>query len=244
MLTIDWQKGIMDRAYGIQDALARDPILSCYVDAELHIPQPYVGSKEIKLVIIGQDPTVQNPERRKEIGVALGLDSSKPLRRFLSVLCTGLGCTLDNVYATNAAKCFFRDPPTTVFKRDEVDVLERSADWWLPLLREELAQFPMATVVSLGQPVLSMLVKRDYPRILRHYWGYKQGWKSKAEKGWSPTFRAIESSASTVDRHIWPYIHLTSTRGRGAAFYNCYRDKYLMHIHRARQARGDSACKP
>ena len=35
--------------------------IGAYVDASLDPPQPFRGSGEIRLIVVGQDPTVQDP---------------------------------------------------------------------------------------------------------------------------------------------------------------------------------------
>lgn len=219
---------VVARAENVRHQLLHDQRCARYIDPLVtHIPRPYLGGENIRVVIIGQDPTVKNVARRQRINTVLTLDEPKSaLYRYVRDLCDGLGVGMDQVYATNACKCFFTDPPTTIKQRDQVDALALTAEAWLPVLRAELAAFPDAVVISLGEPVLSMLVKPGASRLMRDYWGYLRGWQ---QRGFLP-FRTITPDISTVDRLIYPYIHQPSLRGRGKAFYNARLLDYLTTI--------------
>lgn len=207
--------------------LAADTTVGMFVDTLLPVPKPFMGSGDIRLVIIGQDPTVQRAESRKTITTVLNLNKAGSLRRYLDRLCTDLGLDLDeHVYASNAAKGFFTQPPTSI---DTCDVLPGSAPVWLPLLREELDHFPDALVLSLGQPVIKMLVQPGQPTEMKHYWGYHSDWK---RKGTFQEMRPIQAEDSTVGRTIFPFVHEPTMRGARAAFYRQRRDEYIQFIRR------------
>src|SRR5205085_1285588 len=107
----------------------------------------------------------------------LNLNRGGSLRTYMVNLCHDLHIDLDqHVYATNACKCFFTEKPTTIRNRDGVDVLAETAHFWLPLLADELAHFPNAFIISLGQPVLEMLIQPEYLRPMGTYWGYDPRW--------------------------------------------------------------------
>lgn len=220
---------IMAQSNAVRSRLAQDATIGQWVDMSLQIPQPFHGTGDIRLFIIGQDPTVDDPMRRKTITTVLTLNEpGSRLRRFITTICDTLGIVLDeNVYATNAAKNFFKDKPSTLLTEDQVDVLEGSKDYWLPILRTELAAFPSAVVISLGEPVLSMLVKLRSRRFVKDYWGHSPHWRQGERK----PLGAIESDASTVDREIFPVVHLpTLTRGRAKPFYTSRWGEYLAFI--------------
>jgi len=220
---------VVQRAYVARAALAADPRVAPFVDLGLDIPKPYLGSGEIRLVIIGQDPTVQNPRTRAHIKMVLTLDRNGHLRRYLSCLCADLGLSLaENVYATNACKCFFTDPPTTLMKERQVDVLQAGAEAWLPLLRWELEAFPAAAVISLGEPVLGMLVWPGASRSMRDYWGYHVRWR----EGQSTPMHAIEARESAVGRAIYPFAHQPTLHAQRAAFYRQRWAEYTAWIRR------------
>lgn len=220
----DW---VVQEATSARDALRVDPVMGQCVDPTLPIPRPFVGSGEIRLVIIGQDPTVQNPRTRAAIRMVLTLDRSGHLRRYLEGLCADLGLSLDeHVYATNACKCFFTSPPTTILREHGIDVLEAGASRWLPILRRELSAYPGATVISLGQPVLSVLVRPECCRNMRDYWGYAPGWKG----GRRIPMRAVDPDESTIGRRIHPFVHQPTQRGARTAFYRERRAEYVAFI--------------
>jgi uracil-DNA glycosylase len=158
-----------------RNRLAQDSVLNKYIDWDLPCPRPFLGPGyrgKIKLVIIGQDPTVQNTKSRAQISTVLNLNKDGSLRRYLSGICSDLGLELDaDVYATNLCKCFFKSPPTTIEKQENINVLTRSISEWLPILEQELAKFPDALVISLGEPLLSTLVRTGYPQQVGYYWG-------------------------------------------------------------------------
>lgn len=230
---------VVARAENVRHQLLHDERCARYIDPLVtHLPRPYLGGENIRVVIIGQDPTVQNIARRQQISTVLTLNEPKSaLYRYVRDLSDRLSVGMDQVYATNACKCFFTDPPTTIKNRDKVDVLALTAEAWLPVLRAELAAFPDAVVISLGEPVLSMLVKPGASRLMRDYWGYQQGWQ---QRGFLP-FCAITPEISAVDRLIYPYIHQPSLRGRGKAFYSARTVDYLTTI---RAHGGASSAEP
>lgn len=220
---------IVARSQAARDQLLQDSVVGQYIDRDLpHIPRPFVGIGDIRLIIIGQDPTVQRAKRRASIKTVLTLDEKNGLlSRFLGELCDELGLSLrEHVYATNACKCFFTSPPTTIHRDDDVSVLEASAPVWLPILRDELAAFPCAVIISLGEPVLAMLVRLEHCREMKHYWGYHRQWKDGKRTPMCP----ILPEQSSVDRQIFPFIHQPTQRGNRAEFYRQRRAEYIEFI--------------
>lgn len=221
--------GVVARAQAAREQLLQDSVVGPYIDRDLPgIPVPYVGTGDICLVIIGQDPTVQSEKRRSSITTVLTLDEKgSRLWSYLDTLCNELELSLDeHVYATNVCKCFFTSPPTTIARDDDVNVLEASASVWLPILRDELAAFPEATVISLGEPVLSVLVKPEYSQQMKHYWGYHRQWKA----GKRTPMRAILPEQSTVSRQVFPFVHQPTLRGKRTEFYRQRRAEYVEFI--------------
>ena len=152
-------RAIQTRAQEAHRQLAGSARIGKYIDTSLPLPTPFVGSGEIRLVIVGQDPTIQNAAKRTKIKTVLNLDKPNSLRKFIERLCSDLGLHLDeHVYATNAAKGFFTQPPTAIKKDDRFDVLAESRSVWGPILRDELKRFPGAAVISLGEPVLEAVL--------------------------------------------------------------------------------------
>jgi uracil DNA glycosylase len=95
-----------------------DSRLSHYVPTD-KIPSVFMEADnvtKIRLIVMGQDPTVKNEASRKLIQTVLNLD--KPggsLYKYLSLICERLGLDLcQHVYAINYAKNFFIRPPTQI----------------------------------------------------------------------------------------------------------------------------------
>lgn len=221
--------GVVASAQKAREQLLQDAVVGPYIDRDLpHVPPPYVGSGDIRLIIIGQDPTVQRAKRRASIHTVLTLDEKNGLlSRFLGGLCDELGLSLsEHVYATNACKCFFTSPPTIITRNDNVNVLEKSASVWLPILRYELAAFPQAAVISLGEPVLSLLVKQEYSREMKHYWGYHREWQVGKRTAMCP----ILPEQSTVARQIFPFVHQPTLQGKRTEFYRQRRAEYIEFV--------------
>jgi hypothetical protein len=223
-----------------EEALARlleTAATAQFVDPSLPIPEPYLGKGEIKLVIIGQDPTVQRAHSRKHIRTVLNLDRQRGLWAYLNRLCQDLGLSLaENVYATNACKNFFTEPPTTIKQKYNVDVLTASAPIWLPVLRQELATFTNAAIISLGEPVLSMLIRAGCPQAIRSYWGYHPDWK----QGKVRPMEVVLTEQSTIGRSFHPFIHQPTYLSPRAAFYRHTWGTYIDFIRAYHRQRIDS----
>lgn len=66
---------ISDKAREIRDELSFYKDLPINpIDLELPIIPPFVGGGEVKLIIIGQDPTIKNDKGRKQITCTLNLN--------------------------------------------------------------------------------------------------------------------------------------------------------------------------
>jgi uracil-DNA glycosylase len=218
-------RAIHRRAEEAHRQLAGSASIGKYIDMSLALPMPFVGSGESRLVIVGQDPTIQNAAKRTKIKTVLNLDKPNSLRKFIERLCSDLGLHLDeHVYATNAAKGFFTQPPTVIKKSDRLDVLAESRSVWGPILREELKRFPGVAVISLGEPVLAMLSATEVPKM-KSFWGYDKDWKSG--KFTQPT--KFTAAQNIVGRDIFPCVHQPSMR---KAFYQQRWDEYIRYIRR------------
>ncbi|MCI0615882.1 hypothetical protein L0244_23095 [bacterium] len=205
----------------IYGKLMASPQLSRFVDSSLKIPKIFSTSEEIRLIILGQDPTVKNQRSRAKINTVLNLDRKGSLRNYLNGICKDLEIDLDqNVYATNYLKNFFIRPPTQI---KEDDVFEKFAQVWLPLLREELAQFDNAPIISLGEPVLSIIVHENASKLLRDYWGYNDDWMT----GKTLPFRYIKSDDNVLSRVIFPFPHQPSINKK---FYCARLKEYVAFV--------------
>ena len=201
---------IQRRATEVLTELRADPNLGPFVDPILDIPQVFRGKAEIRLIVLGQDPTVKNRASLPLIKTVLNLDKRGALRAYLSRICEDLGLNLDeHVYATNYLKNFFVKPPTQI---EEINVFQQFGPMWLPLLKDELAQFPQGPVMTLGEPQLASLVSGEASPRVRDYWGYTPGWKS----GESGPFHYVVAGDNRLKRALYAFPHQPSI---GKRFY-------------------------
>jgi len=195
----------------VLQSLLGDATIRSFIDTQWDVPSPHTGSGEIKLFIIGQDPTVG-----RQVNTVLTLDEPKSnLRRYVEMLANQFGISVDeNVYATNLCKNFFVNKPTAIIS---YNVIELTAPYWIPVLRRELADYPDALVISLGEPLLKVLVTSGSTQ-LKDYWGYKRGWNKNPAL--HQPMSAIEASYSAVNSRIFPFPHQpTFERNPRGEFY-------------------------
>lgn len=211
---------IDQRAINILISLKSDHQLSRFVNERLKIPHVYQGSDKIRLIILGQDPTVKNTASRAMIETVLNLDKHGSLRYYLSHICNSLNLHLENVYATNYLKNFFITPPTQI---KEINIFKEFSPFWLPLLKEELAQFPNVPIISLGQPLLQAIIINDASPRVRDYWGYTADWKSS---GRCPFLR-LEPNKTVFGRAAYPFPHQPSIK---KVFYTNRLSDYCIYL--------------
>jgi uracil-DNA glycosylase len=211
---------LMERCGSVVSGLKADEVIGKYIDTSLPLPRPFVGTGPIRLVIVGQDPTVEKLESRKRVTTVLTLNQKgSNLHRFVERICTGLDVSLDqNVYATNICKNFFTDLPESVTPPDLIGL---SCQKWRDLLSDELARFPKATVITLGKPVLRVLVQEPSLQDLKHYWGHVEGWKTKGHG----KFHFVEGRNSSFGKRFFPFPHITNTQT--TELYRKHFDEYL-----------------
>jgi uracil-DNA glycosylase len=214
---------ILRRSAAVVSDLKASDVIGTYIDASLPVPRPFVGTGPIRLVVVGQDPTVEKLESRERVKTVLTLDQKDGnLYRFVERICTGLGLSLEqHLYATNVCKNFFTELPERVYEPDLIGI-----SWlkWRALLAEELDRFPGATVVTLGKPILKVLVCQPLSQDLKHYWGHVEGWKTEGIGG----FRYVDVEGSSLRRQFFPLPHITNTRT--TELYRTHFDGYLTFI--------------
>lgn len=193
--------------------LAVEP--SNLVKQELGFVPPCFGKADIKLIIIGQDPTIQNVERRKNIKCTLNLDKAGSLTRYVEQICEGLGITIENVLATNIFKYFYTKPPAQTF-----NILTKHLSPNLDLLKRELSSFQSVPIITLGEPVLKLLTN-DRAKV-RYYWGYDS--KTKASNG---VFTSVKAAENKLGQIIYPFCHQPSLRKH---FYKDTLDLYTHYV--------------
>jgi len=196
--------------------------IAAYVDTTLVPPKPHRGNGKIKLIIVGQDPTVQKPEFKRKIKVVLLLNQDGGLKRYLGdTICKGLDIDLDeNIYATNLLKNFFTIPPDTLRKTNP-QFFQKAAGHWIPLLKEEIEEFENVPVLTLGEPVLNSLTKSPDWVLIRYSWGYE----GPAQYG--QNFGYIKPEENVLSRILFPFPHLPGLRHK---FYRQQMPGYLAFM--------------
>ena len=179
------------------------------------VPPFNKDGKDIRLIIIGQDPTIRNVERRKGITTTLNLDKPGALRRYVEEICNGLNISLSNVYASNVFKYFYTIPPAQTF-----EVLEKHFSPNLVLLEKELSNYPNCPIITLGEPVLNLLVNKNAK--VRDYWGYD----AKTHKS-TKAFKCVLPEDNKLNRLIFPFCHQPSIR---KDFYKDNLNRYVGFV--------------
>lgn len=202
--------------------LLQDPILKNDIDFSHDFILPFSTTdktSKIKLVFIGQDPTVRRKESRAKINVTLNLDKENSLKTYLKKVCEILEVDLHNeVYATNLYKCFFKYPPA-----DDQTVLTRHFKIWMDLLISELRIFEDATFITLGEPLINQLIHSNSKKV-NYYWNYI-GQTTSGLK-----FKCNEASENYLQKRIYPIAHQPSWNRN--MFYNTYLNDYLEYVKR------------
>lgn len=168
------------------------------INLELNTIPPFKGKCEIKLIIIGQDPTIRNVKFRKNITCTLNLDKSNSLKTYIGSICEKLGITLENVYATNLFKYFYTYPPA-----DTPEVLQAHLKPNLELLKQELDEYKGLPVITLGQPVLQLLCGDS--TLVKNFWDYDK--KTGKTNG---NFCYSNGLENNLNRDFYPFPHQPS----------------------------------
>ncbi|MBP7583459.1 MAG: hypothetical protein KBA61_05475 [Spirochaetes bacterium] len=221
MMRNDFINDVAASALDIRQEVLRNRKLSRDLDRSIdHIPKPKVGSGDIRFIILGQDPTVKNEKGRRQISTVLNLDKANSLYTYLSRVIEQLGGSLEeHAYATNLLKCFFRVPPAF-----EPGMIERHLGAWIGLLKTELAAFPNAVVLSLGEPVIQAIVTSGYRKV-RDYWGYAGNNSADVER-----FSYIRAENNLLGRDVFPLPHQPSVR---KVFYSTWMGEYLHFVRKS-----------
>lgn len=202
--------------------LMKDDVLKNDIDFTFNFIPPYSKADEIsdiKLIIIGQDPTVRRIESRSEIKFTLNLDRENSLKTYLKNVCNTLRLDIDKeVYATNLYKCFFNIPPA-----DDESILTRHFKPWMDLLINEVHVFNNPIVISLGEPLLKQLTHVENNKV-KHYWDYIGNTKSGCE------FKYLKQNENYLQKRIYPLAH-QPTWSRNI-FYKTYLKDYLKFINK------------
>ncbi len=194
---------IINEARKIRSELLHNEELARNIDVKReYIPVPKVGSGQIKLIIIGQDPTVKNEMSRDKVKTVLNLDKQNSLYRYLRDLADKLKYDIEeNVYATNLLKCFYVVPPASI-----PNAVSQHTPYWIELLKAELQQYPNAIIITLGEPVLKALVTNGSEKV-RDYWGYMGKKQADVTK-----FHYCDVGMNLLQRQLYPFPHQPSIR--------------------------------
>lgn len=170
------------------------------IDNTLPIIPAFKGSGEIKLIIIGQDPTIKKIDSRKNITCTLNLDKYNALKTYVIRICTLLGITIENVYTTNLYKYFYTFPPANT-----PEVLKSHLQPNLDLLMKEIEVYSNVQIITFGEPVLQLLTtERDK---VRDFWDYNS--KKKVTNG---NFKLSFAKENKLGRDFFPFPHQPSIR--------------------------------
>ena len=176
---------------------------------------PFQSKDQVSLIIIGQDPTIKNEKTRALIKYTLNLNRKGSLKNYISAICSGLDITIEKVYATNIFKYFYTIPPAQT-----LHVLQAHLEPNLELLKEELAAFPDAKVITLGEPVLQLLTHEK--NRVREYWDYNNNTKQTTGK-----YKYCDASDNKLNRVFYPFPHQPSIR---KAFYKNNFEEYIKFV--------------
>lgn len=202
--------------------LLRDSILQNDIDFSNDFILPFSKAdktSKIKLVFIGQDPTVRREESRGKINVTLNLDKENSLKTYLKKVCETLEIDLGNeVYTTNLYKCFFKFPPA-----DDQTILTRQFKNWMDFLINELTVFKNSIFITLGEPLINQLIHLNSKKV-NYYWDYIGQTKSGKK------FKFNEPFENYLQKRIYPIAH-QPTWNRNE-FYKTYLSDYLEYIKR------------
>ncbi|NLV95321.1 MAG: Uracil DNA glycosylase superfamily protein [bacterium ADurb.Bin157] len=191
-------------------------------DSLLPVPPYWPANKSIKVILVGQDPTIRNRMQRSKMKCTLNLDRHGPLKSYVNIIMRGLGVSEDQIYATNLFKYFYTAPPAVT-----IDVLEKHLLPNMELLKKELQLFPEAIVIILGQPILRLIAHESHKSSskMTKFWDYNS--VEKASKG---NFSFLSCNDNYLERDIFPLPHQPSIT---KAFYKNTLNAYLAFIRQS-----------
>ncbi|MBS1495092.1 MAG: hypothetical protein JST55_16420 [Bacteroidetes bacterium] len=210
------KKEIFDSSLIIRDELKlKNDFEVNPIDTTLLPIPPFSLSDDIKLIILGQDPTVKIPESRLKIKHTLNLDKGGSLRKYINDICIALEISFENVYATNVFKYFYTIPPERT-----MNVIYSHLDKNLELLERELSNYPDVPIVTLGLPVLRLLTKENSE--VSYFWDYNR--RTKLTDG---AFKFCIGSENKLRRDFFPLPHQPSL---AKDFYSSNLQDYLKFV--------------
>ena len=221
---LDIKTKVARKSQNILQKILANSNLNPYVHGR-SIPNVFMGAdnpENVRLVLLGQDPTVKRLSSLKNITTVLNLDKQgSNLYKYISRICEILGLELNqHIYATNFAKNFFVSPPTQIEGRN---ILDEFSEYWLPLLREELAFSPGRPIITFGQPLLAVLTVNQRKALVRQYWDYKQDWRQNP----ATNFSSVAPDENKLGRRLFPFPHQPSLQKE---FYRATIKSYINYV--------------
>jgi len=188
-------------------------------DSLLPVPPHWPANQNVKVILVGQDPTIRNKVQRSEMKCTLNLDRQGPLKSYVNIIMRGLGISADKIYATNLFKYFYTAPPAETF-----DVLEQHLLPNMELLKKELQLFPDAIVLFLGEPILRLITHENHKSSskMTKFWDY-----NSVEKASNGYFSFLSGNDNYLERDVFPLPHQPSIT---KAFYKNTLNSYLAFI--------------
>ena len=188
-------------------------------DGLFPIPPYWPENADVRLFIVGQDPTIRNKSERSKIRCTLNLDKPGPLKKYIDFILAELSFSSNQFYATNLYKYFYSEPPA-----ETIDVLKQHFPQNIKLIRKELDLFPNAIVITLGEPLLNLIVheNRESNNRMTHYWDYD--FQEKITNG---NFRFLSKKDNYLNRDVFPLPHQPSI---SKAFYKMTIKRYLDFV--------------
>lgn len=182
------------------------------IDDSLNPILPFIGSKKINLIIIGQDPTIKNYNARRKIRITLNLDRKGALTKYVQKICNLMNISEENIYATNIFKYFYSIPPAKT-----INILLAHLNENLNLLLKEISLFNDIPIITFGLPVLKLLVQCNSE--ISEYWDYNK--KTKNSNG---NYKSCLGFQNKLRKEIFPFPHLPALR---IPFYSNHLNHYV-----------------
>jgi hypothetical protein len=201
---------ITNKATEIRNTLkAQQDFTENPIDSLIEVVPPFIGKGELKLIIIGLEPTLEKTSKKEKITTCFSLDNSGAIKNYIkNRICNELSIELNNLYATSLFKYFY-----TKSLLNDKKVTENHLEPNLKLLIEEINEYPNLPILILGQPLLKLL-SLDEKDELKKYMG------SQNVAGDSP-YKACKNNK--LNRVIFPFPHLNTLRKKQGYYYSHYK---------------------
>lgn len=165
----------------------------------LHVSPYYRAGDKVRLMLIGQDPTIyKNPER---VAYVLMLNQKNgQLSRWLEGLFGDANFQSLTLYATNLVKCSFTKPPSTT-KQGGFNFIKRYFDNCRAYLNQEITMFKPTLVLTLGGSTHKLFIS-----MLSNYSDIPEAMKEAF------TGRLIKAKLEELEFDYSPCLHIKTFR--------------------------------